>query len=230
MDFAALDSINFTLGASSANVMGMPLPGLSLCFTSEDKALTTLADKAKALIDGQWSEVPTQGWSSVLVSKQSTAAGSPMPMTVVLATKERTLLIALMQPDGFPGKDGSIAGFLNETYPSGSEGLDFPADGMSGLYVLDVRKLWREVGELLAPTSPLRMLSGLDQKLDPSTRAAFERLRTLTPPLRAMIGWSNAPRAASGQGYILLSKEDSSEFSKALADVVKALKKDKATP
>lgn len=45
-----------------------------------------------------------------------------------------------------------------------------------------------------------------------------------------MIGWSNAPRAASGQGYILLSKEDSSEFSKALADVVKALNKDKATP
>lgn len=230
VDFAALDSINFSLGASSANVMGMQLPGLSFCFTGEDKALTTLADKAKALIDGQWSEVPTQGWSSVLVSKQSTAAGSPMPMTVVLATRERTLLIALMQPDGFPGKDGNIAGFLNETYASGAEGLSFPADGMSGLYVVDVRKLWREAGELLAPTSPLRMLSGLDQKLDPATRAAFERLRTLTPPLRAMIGWSNAPRAASGQGYILLSKEDSSEFSKALADVVKALNKDKATP
>lgn len=213
-----IDSMTLTLGGSTGNILGTAVPGVALTLTGDDETLGQIAALFKMKSKAQWIDTNYPQWKSASVT-QGSAFDLPIPVPLLVAQKDNVLVMGFMSASSF-SQSRQIPSLLDNLPQLKTDGIqekwiEIPKN-ISSVYVVDVQQIWQDAVALTAPGSPLRLLSDVDKK-DPNLAQVLDHLREQTPPLKAVVNWTDSPNALNGKGYIIISREDSTVFSQTLA-------------
>lgn len=217
---SAVDTITFGIGAAKSSVMGIPIPACPYVYlTGKEEALAGIMQVIKSTFPGKWEKTVIEGWPAGEVNKNCQVDDVSVPLAI--ASKAGALALAMTDSTEFlktmrPAKD-----IVRNVIQAYAPGIQCSVEKAEVVTILDVKKLWQEIAQVIGPGSALHPL--IKQSADAKILSAFNRLCCLVPPVLASVGWENTP--GTSEGYILMNKAGSTEFFDTLADLINAIDK-----